>query len=138
MCRCPGCDEMSCGQPDCDECYLDREEIVVSGDSITLRLPKGNDVLPDLAGSVVRSIIEDFRKPSARAGFCVATLVTVMLARAGARPFSAIPIAIMAGLTAERLYQMAEDVHDTAIAQREYLELQGRIAEEKHSAAGKV
>ena len=24
MCRCPGCDEMSCGLPDCDECKADQ------------------------------------------------------------------------------------------------------------------
>lgn len=24
MCRCPGCDEMSCGLPDCDECDADQ------------------------------------------------------------------------------------------------------------------
>ena len=25
MCKCPGCDEMSCGLPDCDECKADQE-----------------------------------------------------------------------------------------------------------------
>jgi hypothetical protein len=24
MCQCPGCDEMSCGLPDCDECDADQ------------------------------------------------------------------------------------------------------------------
>jgi hypothetical protein len=92
----------------------------------------------ELASGVVRSIVKDLRDPASRAGLCTSLLVTAMLARSGARAIVAIPIGVMAGLTAERLYQMAEDVHDTAIAQREYLELQGRIAEEKHNAAGEV
>jgi hypothetical protein len=26
VCNCPGCDEMSCGLPDCDECDADQAE----------------------------------------------------------------------------------------------------------------
>jgi hypothetical protein len=36
MCVCPGCDEMSCGLPDCDECEADVQsegEDGLNGDS---------------------------------------------------------------------------------------------------------
>ena len=30
-CRCPGCDEMSCGLPDCDECEADKTARISPG-----------------------------------------------------------------------------------------------------------
>jgi hypothetical protein len=108
------------------------------GPALVVRLPQRDDFLPEMAQKVTKAAVAVFSKPSARAGLGASMLFGLVLVRAGLRPFPAALLGVAFGTTVERLYQMAEDVHETAIAQREYLELQGRIAEEKHSAAGKV
>lgn len=80
------------------------------------------DVLPDLARAMARQLAEDLRTPSGRAGFGTTMVTTLLLARMRMPALAAISLGVMAGLTAEKLYVMFEDVHDTALAQRAYLE----------------
>lgn len=90
----------------------------------------------ELAHLVVDKIVADFRRPAYRAGFGAALLTTAIFARMGARPGVVIFTALMVGAAVERLYGMAEDIHETSLAQRDYL----RALADKAAgdAAGKV
>ena len=107
------------------------EDDALSGSVV--RLP--GDVLPDLAAKVVRDMVADFKRPEYRAGFVAGMVVSGILMRQGMRMLPACFIGALGAVSVEKLYVMAADVHETAIAQREYLE---QIAEGKHSAAGQV
>ena len=74
--------------------------------------------------SGIRSMVADFKRPEYRAGFCVGVLLAVILERQGMRPLPSALLGAMAAMSVERLYVMAADVHETSIAQREYLERQ--------------
>lgn len=57
-----------------------------------------------------RELVEDMSQPAARAGFCTSLLTSALLARRlGMLP--TIVIAVMAGVSVEHLYGMAEDIH---------------------------
>lgn len=88
---------------------------------VTVSLPDG-DALPELARSAVKGVLSNLSRPSYRAGLGSSLLFTVFLAKNHVRPTIAIPLAVMLGATVEKLYEMAEDVHETALAQRTYLE----------------
>jgi hypothetical protein len=75
----------------------------------------------ELAHTAADGIIDAFRRPEFRAGLAVALVTTAFLARGRMRPGPAIAIAMLAGNAAERLYGMAGDIHETAVAQREHL-----------------
>ena len=75
----------------------------------------------DIARDAVAMFVDDFRRPSFRAGFGAALLTTAMLARAGARPGLAVFVSLMVGAAVEKLYAMTEDIHETSLAQRDYL-----------------
>lgn len=94
-----------------------------------VRLP--GDVLPDLAAKVMRGMVADFKRPEYRAGFGAGLIVTLLLERQGMRALPAIFLGALTAVSVERLYVMAEDIHETALAQRAYLERQS-------GAAGKV
>lgn len=78
----------------------------------------------EIASAAVRSLVRDLQNPAARAGACASLLTAALLARSGARAIVAVPIALMMGLTVEKLYEMAEDIHEVSLAQQEYLRKQ--------------
>lgn len=98
----------------------DDEDLVTPEGALHLRLPRG-EVLPELAGGLVRQLMADVRRPSWRAGFASSVAMAALLKRAGARPGLAFLACAAAWLATERLYEMAEDVHQAALAQRAHL-----------------
>lgn len=83
-------------------------------------IPLGGDLMPmESAGRVLaglgRDFLEDMSRPAARAGFCTSLLTSALLAkRLGMLP--TIVIAVMAGVSVEHLYGMAEDIHEKVTA----------------------
>lgn len=75
----------------------------------------------DLARGAARGLVRVVATPASRAGLVAAVGTAALMARAGARPLLSVSVAVLAGVTAEKLYKMAEDVHDTALAQGAYL-----------------
>ena len=65
----------------------------------------------DVAADAVMILLDDFKRPSFRAGFGATLLSTAIFARMGARPSLAIFTSLMIGAAVERLYGMAEDIH---------------------------
>lgn len=85
---------------------------------LTLRgLLDGQDLARSLAGHAV----ELLSRPSFRAGIVGSAAIGALCARAGMRPVPALVLMMVAHTAAERLWEMAEDIHETAVAQREYL-----------------
>lgn len=70
------------------------------------------------AGRALRGIVaelaEDLRQPAARAGFTVSVLSAALLARRlGFLPTLA--VSLLAGVSVEHLYGMAEEIHQTVV-----------------------
>jgi hypothetical protein len=76
-------------------------------------LPAPGDRLGDLAHGMLDQVLGDFRRPAYRAGFATSLLASVFLARLGVRALVGIPVAVMIGVSVERLYEMAEEIHES-------------------------
>lgn len=74
----------------------------------------------DLARSLAGHAAELLSRPSFRAGIIGSAAIGALCARAGMRPVPALVLMMIAHTTAERLYEMAEDIHQAAVAQQEY------------------
>lgn len=81
-----------------------------------------DDVIRAIAHGAVDSFIEDWSRPAYRAAFAVSSVSAIIVMRLGASMLQAIIIGALVHVSAERLYEMAEDIHETALAQKAYLE----------------
>jgi len=59
---------------------------------------------------MVDMAMDDWQRPSFRAGAAVTAASTVVLARLGVRPFLIVPIAVSLGASAMGVYEMAQDI----------------------------
>jgi hypothetical protein len=75
----------------------------------------------ELARAFAGTAVDMLSRPSFRAGLVGSAVVGAVCARAGMRPAPALVLMIVAHGAAERLWDMAEDVHGAALDQREYL-----------------
>jgi hypothetical protein len=80
----------------------------------------------DLARGAVSGLVRIVATPASRAGLVTAVGTAAVMARAGARPLLSVAVALLAGVTAEKLYEMAEDIRETSVLQRAYLNEQLR------------
>jgi len=64
----------------------------------------------EIAHGVVDTFLDSMNRPAFRAGLGVTMASTIVLAKLGTRPWVTIIAATMLGVTAERLYGMAEDI----------------------------
>jgi hypothetical protein len=71
----------------------------------------------DIAHGALDQLLDDFSRPSYRAGFGVSVLSAAVLSKLGARMSVAVIVSVMIGLSVERLYEMAEDVHGKLTAE---------------------
>ena len=78
-------------------------------------------VLRDIANEFVASFTEGMSQPATRAGFISSMLTSMLCARARLGFLPSVAIAVMVGVSVEHLYGMAEDIHETAVAQQDYL-----------------
>ena len=75
-----------------------------------------------IAHTVAGKLVDSFQRPSFRAGVAGATVTGALCMRAGMRPAATFLVMLLAYSSAEQLWRMAEDIHETSIAQRAYLE----------------
>lgn len=93
-----------------------------SGLRLTLPPLDGEELARSFAGQLARAVA----RPSFRAGVVVSTVTGAVCMRSGMRPWVAFAFMMAAHASGERLYQMAEDIHETAVVQRAYLNEQLR------------
>jgi hypothetical protein len=75
----------------------------------------------ELARTFAGTAVDMLSRPSFRAGIIGSAVVGALCSRAGMRPAPALVLMIIAHGAAERLWDMAEDIHETAVAQRDHL-----------------
>lgn len=97
------------------------------------------DVAADVARGMVRQLASDLKRPAGRVGFAASMASAFALRRSGMPPLLAVLLGVAIGFSAEKFYEMAEDIHETSLEQRAYLHEQlRRQAEADLRAAPKV
>jgi hypothetical protein len=75
----------------------------------------------EIVDGLVDEFVEQWQGPAKRIGYAVSLAAVVVCARAGMRPAPSTLISCLAGLAAMRAYMLLDDVHQAALAQREYI-----------------